>query len=75
MVKSLIMSIFTILKETNITNNQKTKTMKYQVSKKGSSVTFKFATYEEAVDFCNTMIFLENARGAEYPELTISEIK
>ena len=32
--------------------------MKYQVSKKGSSVTFKFETYEEAVDFCNTMIFL-----------------
>lgn len=31
--------------------------MKYQVSKKGSSVTFKFETYEEAVDFCNTMIF------------------
>lgn len=39
--------------------------MKYQVSKKGSSVTFKFETYEEAVDFCNTMIFFWKMQEAQ----------
>ncbi len=46
--------------------------MKYQVSKKGSSVAFKFATYEEAVDFCNSMFVFGNHKAEE---LTINEIK
>ena len=48
--------------------------MKYLVSKKDSSLSMKFDSYEEAVAFCNSFIALENSRKAEYPELVINEI-
>lgn len=46
--------------------------MKYEVSKKGLSNTFKFATYEEAVGFCEDMVLFGNY---DAEELMISEIK
>lgn len=48
--------------------------MKYQVSKKGAEQVMIFDSYEEAVEFCNSFLALEHARGAEYPELIIDAI-
>ena len=49
MANSLIMSIFTILKETNITNNQKTKTMRKFNAKLGREVTYNFYPYKKFI--------------------------
>ena len=46
----------------------------YEVSKKGSNVKFKFDTYEQALDFCNTLIMIENGGGADQSGLYIREI-
>lgn len=51
------------------------RTVNYRVSKKGSNLYQDFTSREEAVKFCNSFIALENARGAEYPELTINEVE
>lgn len=48
--------------------------MKYEVSKKGSSVTFKFETYEQADNFCYTYIMAAHVKGDKFPELSIKEI-
>lgn len=48
---------------------------RYEVSKKDSNLSMKFNSYEEAVVFCNSFIALENARNADFPELSINEIK
>lgn len=49
--------------------------MKYEVSKKGSSVTFKFETYEQAADFCYMYIMSVHGNGdRSFPELSIKEI-
>lgn len=48
---------------------------KYEVLKKGSNLSMKFNSYEEAVAFCNSFIALENARNADSPELTINIIE
>lgn len=47
----------------------------YEVSKKGSNVKFKFDTYEQALDFCNTLIMIENGGGADQSGLYIREIE
>lgn len=51
------------------------KTINYRVSKKGSDLYQDFISYDEAVAFCNLFIAFENARCAEFPELTISEVE
>ncbi|MFK2157890.1 hypothetical protein ACIXNQ_08520 [Bacteroides fragilis] len=48
--------------------------MKYEVSKKGSSVTFKFETYEQAADFCYMYVMSMHVKGDRFPELSIKEI-
>lgn len=48
--------------------------MRYEVSKKGSSVTFKFATYEQVADFCYMYVMLMHVKGDRFPELSIKEI-
>lgn len=44
-----------------------------EVRKIGSDKVFTFSSMEDAKDFCNSFIALENARGAEFPELKIIE--
>ena len=46
----------------------------YEVTKKDSELKMRFETYQEASEFCNSFLALENARGAEFPELHINII-
>lgn len=51
------------------------KTVNYRVTKEGSNLFQDFVSREEAIKFCNSFIALENARGAEFPLLTITEVE
>lgn len=44
----------------------------YEVTKKGSTLKKRFESYQEASEFCNSFLALENARGAGFPELHIN---